>query len=94
MAAVMPLKIHTLAATPTEPDPAATNGESLHLLDSPLGIWLANKLYETAVFTNRYLDLETAVSYIMGEQPSRRTHIVDLAKGREERPQCLLGNQW
>lgn len=67
-AVVMPLKIHTLTAAPTEPDPTTTNGEALHLLNSPLGIWLANELNETAVFADWYLDLDAIVSNPIDER--------------------------
>ena len=64
----------TLAAAPAETDPATTNWESLHLLDSSLRIGLSDELYETAVLTNGNLDLLFYVSKCAdNEQKKRRT---------------------
>lgn len=47
----------TLAPSPTQSDPAATDWESLHPLDSSFGIGLSNELHETAVLADGYFDL-------------------------------------
>ena len=49
----------TLTASPTQSDPAAPDGETLHLFDCPFCIWLADELNESAVFPSRNLDLHT-----------------------------------
>jgi hypothetical protein len=48
----------TLTASPTQSDPAATYRETLHFLDSPLGVGFAHELYKAAMLTNRDLHLD------------------------------------
>ena len=47
----------TLAASPTQPNSAASDGKALHLFDCPLSIRLADELDEAAVLPSRNLDL-------------------------------------
>lgn len=47
----------TLTSAPAQPDPAPTDREALHLLDSSLSVRLADELHETAVLADGDLDL-------------------------------------
>lgn len=47
----------TLATTPAQSNPAASDREALHLLDSALRIGLSDELNETAMLAHRDLDL-------------------------------------
>ena len=47
----------TLTPPPTQTNPASTDWEALHLLNSPLCVRLANELHEAAVLSDGDFDL-------------------------------------
>jgi hypothetical protein len=51
----------TLAPTPTEPYPAASDRETLHLLDRAFRVSLSHELDKPAMLPNRYLNLMDVV---------------------------------
>lgn len=47
----------TLTTSPAQPDPATSDGETLHLFDRSLSVWLADELNESTVFPSRNFNL-------------------------------------
>ena len=47
----------TLTASPAQPNPTTSNGETLHLFDRSLSVRLTDKLNEATIFPGRNLDL-------------------------------------
>jgi hypothetical protein len=54
----------TLTTAPAKADTAASNGETLHLLNRTFGIGLADELDKTAMLADRDFDLEKKLRHV------------------------------
>jgi hypothetical protein len=83
---------HTLTSTPAETDPAASNGEALHPLDGTLSVSFADKLNESAVLANGYLDLHHE-SATCPQHKENATYIVDVTERSKEGAKRILRDE-